>query len=180
MNETQNETRLWACEHKADGGFIADEYVVADNLDSAGDASAVIIPLAAWLGLDEERRRSSNRRIGVVVAPGEKIEPLLKQLDAVSLIALEFPAFNDGRSYSKAEILRRAGFDGELRAVGDVLIDQAALMLRTGFDTLQVSNKVAQARLGEKRLVDTPGYYQPGRGSLQQEGNFAWRRVKTG
>lgn len=95
------------------------------------------------------------------------------------LIALQFPAFNDGRSYSKAEILRREGFAGELRAVGDVLIDQAALMLRTGFDSLQVTNKVAQSRLGENRLVDTPGYYQPGRGSVPEEAGFAWRRVKA-
>ncbi|WP_146751972.1 DUF934 domain-containing protein, partial [Brucella neotomae] len=76
--------------------------------------------------------------------------------------------------------LRREGFAGELRAVGDVLIDQAVLMLRAGFDTLQVANEVALRRLGENRLVDTPGYYQPGRGSLPQEGAFAWRRVKAG
>ncbi|PWL19306.1 oxidoreductase [Falsochrobactrum shanghaiense] len=174
MSETINETRLWSVE-----GFREDDYVLADDLSQAGDAPSVIIPLAAWLDLDEELRRISNRRVGVRVAPGEKIGPLLEHLASLPLIALEFPAFNDGRSYSKAEILRRAGFNGELRAVGDVLIDQAALMLRAGFDTLQVSNKVAQARLGARRLVDTPGYYQPGRGSVPQAGGFAWRRVKS-
>ena len=169
-----NETKLWSAD-----GFREDDYVFADDLDEAGDASAVIIPLAIWLGLDEERRRASNRRIGVTVAPGEAIDPLLDDLGSLPLIALQFPAFNDGRSYSKAEILRREGFTGELRAVGDVLIDQASLMLRTGFDTLQVTNKVAQKRLDENRLVDTPGYYQPGRGSIPEEGGFAWRRVKA-
>lgn len=174
MTETI-ETKLWS-----NDGFRSDDYVFADDLEQAADAPAVIIPLAAWLGLDEERRRASNRRIGVSVAPGEKIEPLFEHLDQLPLIALHFPAFNDGRSYSKAEILRRAGFSGELRAYGDVLIDQAALMLRTGFDTLQVSNAVAQKRLDERRLVDTPGYYQPGHGSVKTEGGFAWRRVKAG
>ncbi|MBC2884248.1 DUF934 domain-containing protein [Ochrobactrum sp. CM-21-5] len=169
------ETRLWSTE-----GFREDEYIFADDFDAAGDAPAVIIPLAVWVGLDEEHRRSSNRRIGVLVAPGEKIDPLLGLLDSLPVIALQFPAFNDGRSYSKAEILRREGFEGELRAVGDVLIDQAVLMLRAGFDTLQVTNKVALARLGEHRLVDTPGYYQPGRGSVPEKGAFAWRRVKVG
>ncbi len=169
-----NETKLWSAD-----GFREDDYVFADDLDATGDASAVIIPLAIWLGLDEERRRASNRRIGVTVAPGEAIDPLLDDLGSLPLIALQFPAFNDGRSYSKAEILRREGFAGELRAVGDVLIDQASLMLRTGFDTLQVTNKVAQKRLDENRLVDTPGYYQPGRGSIPEEGGFAWRRVKA-
>ncbi|MBB5700183.1 uncharacterized protein (DUF934 family) [Ochrobactrum daejeonense] len=174
MSDAQ-ETKLWSRD-----GFRADEYVLADDLEAASGAPAVIIPLAAWLGLDEERRRSSNRRIGVLVASGEKIEPLLEHLDNLPVIVLQFPAFGDGRSYSKAEILRRAGFAGELRAAGDVLIDQAALMLRTGFDTLQVTNAVAQKRLGENRLVDTPGYYQPGRGSVREEGGYAWRRVKAG
>lgn len=169
-----NDTKLWSTD-----GFRADDYVFADDLEAAGDAPAIVIPLAVWLGLDEELRRSSNRRIGVTVAPGEEIEPLLDHLGSLPLIALQFPAFNDGRSYSKAEILRRAGFAGELRAVGDVLIDQAALMLRTGFDTLQVTNRVALERLGENLLVDTPGYYQPGRGSVPQQGGFAWRRVKS-
>lgn len=174
MSDAQ-ETKLWS-----QAGFRDDDYVFADDLETAADAPAVIIPLAIWLGLDESRRRSSNRRIGVAVAPGEKIEPLLDYLDSLPVIALQFPAFSDGRSYSKAEILRRAGFAGELRAVGDVLIDQAALMLRTGFDTLAVTNAVAQKRLGENRLVDTPGYYQPGRGSVREDGGFAWRRVKAG
>ncbi|MCX2695590.1 MULTISPECIES: DUF934 domain-containing protein [Ochrobactrum] len=169
-----SETKLWS-----EQGFREDHYIFADDLEAAGDAPAIIIPLAIWLGLDEELLRASNRRIGVLVTPGEKIEPLLDRLDSLPVIALQFPAFNDGRSYSKAEVLRRAGFAGELRATGDVLIDQAALMLRTGFDSLQVTNKVAQTRLGEQRLVDTPGYYQPGRGSVQQEGGFAWRRVKS-
>ncbi|WP_343313383.1 DUF934 domain-containing protein [Brucella sp. BE17] len=174
MSETAPETKLWSQQ-----GFREDDYVFADDLEVAADAPAVIIPLAVWLGLDEELRRASNRRIGVSVAPGEKIEPLLDRLDALPVIALEFPAYTDGRSYSKAEVLRRAGFEGELRAYGDVLIDQAALMLRTGFDTLQVTNAVAHRRLGENRLVDTPGYYQPGRGSVLEEGGFSWRRVKS-
>ncbi len=167
-------TRLWSQQ-----GFREDEFVLAEDLDSSGDGASVILPLAVWLELGEERRRAANRRLGVTVAPGEKIEPLLDHLDSLALIALQFPAFNDGRSYSKAEILRRAGFTGELRAVGDVLIDQAALMLRAGFDTLQVSNAVALTRLGENRLVDTPGYYQPGRDSAPEKGGYAWRRVKA-
>ena len=173
MTDT-TETKL-----RSGDGFRTDDYIFADDLEQAGDAPAVILPLAVWLGLDEGRRRTSNRRIGVSVAPAEKIEPLLDRLDELPLIALHFPAFNDGRSYSKAEILRRSGFRGELRAYGDVLIDQAAFMLRTGFDTLQVSNPVALARLEQRRLVDTPAYYQPGHGSVKAEGGFAWRRVKA-
>ena len=75
MSETTAETKLWS-----EQGFREDDYIFADDLESAGDAPAIIIPLAVWLGLDEEKRRSSNRRIGVSVTPGEKIEPLLDHL----------------------------------------------------------------------------------------------------
>ncbi|WP_420960231.1 DUF934 domain-containing protein [Brucella sp. IR073] len=169
------EKRLWARD-----GFRDDPYIEAASLEEAGDAPAVILPLAAWLGLDDDIRRTSNRRIGVTVAPGESIDPLIHKLDTIPLIALQFPAFNDGRSYSKAQILReRHGFQGELRAVGDVLIDQVVLMLRAGFDTLQVANPIALKRLAAHDLRDTPGYYQPGRGSAKT-GGYSWRRTPVG
>lgn len=179
-NNLEPAAKLWPTKLWARDGFREDEYSLADDLEQAGDAPAVILPLDAWLALDEELRRISNRRIGVLVAAGDLIDPLLPWLEHIPLIALQFPAYTDGRSYSKAELLKqRYGYAGELRGVGDVLIDQVVLMLRAGFDTLQVTNPVAQRRLAENNLVDTPGYYQPGRGSQRQSGAFAWRRVKV-
>jgi uncharacterized protein (DUF934 family) len=164
---------LWGRE-----GFREDPYISAATLEEAGDVPAVILPLAVWLGLEDDVRYATNRRIGVCVAPGENIEPLLALLDRIPLIALEFPAFNDGRSYSKAEMLKNQHqFKGELRAVGDVLIDQVAYMLRTGFDTLKVTHAVTLARLAGHNLHDTPVYYQPGRGSHTTPGTYSWRRV---
>ncbi len=128
--------------------------------------------------LTEEVRNATNRKIGVSVAPGESIDPLLTLLDTIPVIALQFPAFNDGRSYSKAEMLKNQHqFKGELRAVGDVLIDQVAYMLRTGFDTLKVTHAVTLTRLADHNLHDTPVYYQPGRGSHTAPGTYSWRRV---
>ncbi len=159
---------LWGRE-----GFREDPYIAAETLEETGDAPAVILPLAAWLGLDESIRNNTNRKIGVSVAPGESIDPLLPLLDTIPLIALQFPAFNDGRSYSKADILKNQHqFKGELRAVGDVLIDQVAYMLRTGFDTMKVTHAVTLTRLAEHNLHDAPGYYQPGRGSHTRTGRL--------
>lgn len=172
---TETPSRLWDR-----AGFQPDSYIHAATLEEAGEAVAVIIPLAAWLALDEETRWQTNRKIGVAVAPGESIDPLLPHLASIPLIALQFPAFNDGRSYSKAELLKgRYQFQGELRAFGDVLIDQVAFMLRTGFDTLEVTHAVTLDRLETKDLHDTPVYYQPGRGSSTQTGGYAWRRTPT-
>ena len=60
---------------------------------------------------------------------------------------------------------------------GDVLIDQVAYMLRTGFDTLKVTHAVTLTRLAGHNLHDTPVYYQPGRGSHTKAGTYSWRRV---
>lgn len=70
----------------------------------------------------------------VRIEAGEDARLLLPFLDRLSLIEIDFPAFGDGRGYSAAQILRDSGYAGELRASGDVLLDQVAYMRRCGFD----------------------------------------------
>lgn len=71
----------------------------------------------------------------VIIEAGDDARELLPHLDRIRLIEVEFPVFGDGRGYSAARILREAGYQGELRAVGDVLVDQLAAMRRCGFDS---------------------------------------------
>lgn len=71
----------------------------------------------------------------VRIEPGDDARALLPHLDRIGLVEVNFPAFTDGRGYSAARILREAGYEGELRAVGDVLVDQLAHMRRCGFDS---------------------------------------------
>lgn len=71
----------------------------------------------------------------VRLQPGEDARKLLPFLDRLRLVEVPFPTFRDGRGYSAASILREAGYTGELRAQGDVLVDQLPLMRRTGFDS---------------------------------------------
>ena len=70
----------------------------------------------------------------VRIEPGDDARALLPYLDRLALVEINFPSFADGRGYSAARILREAGYTGELRAVGDVLIDQLSHMRRCGFD----------------------------------------------
>ncbi|HEX4694134.1 DUF934 domain-containing protein [Sphingomonas sp.] len=65
---------------------------------------------------------------------GEDARALIPHLAQLALIEIDFPRFRDGRGYSSARILREAGFAGELRATGDVLVDQIDHMRRCGFD----------------------------------------------
>ncbi|KWV94236.1 MULTISPECIES: DUF934 domain-containing protein [unclassified Erythrobacter] len=73
----------------------------------------------------------------VRIEPGDDARALVPHLERLALVEVNFPAFGDGRGYSSARILREAGFEGELRAVGDVLVDQLAYMRRCGFDAFE-------------------------------------------
>jgi uncharacterized protein (DUF934 family) len=66
---------------------------------------------------------------------GEDARALLPHLERLALVEVSFPSFRDGRGYSAGRILREAGYAGELRAQGDVLVDQLPLMRRCGFDS---------------------------------------------
>ena len=66
---------------------------------------------------------------------GEDARRLIPFLDRLQLIEISFPRFRDGRGFSSARILREAGYEGELRAEGDVLIDLLFFMRRCGFDS---------------------------------------------
>ena len=77
------------------------------------------------------------------------------------VVALEFPKFRDGRAYSYARLLReRYGFKGELRAVGEVLLEQLFFMLRTGFDAFEIesADPLEDYRTA---LADFSVWYQP-------------------
>jgi uncharacterized protein (DUF934 family) len=71
----------------------------------------------------------------VRIESGEDARALLPHLGRIALIEVSFPSFRDGRGYSTARILREAGYTGELRAQGNVLVDQIPLMRRCGFDS---------------------------------------------
>ena len=78
-------------------------------------------------------------QLGIKLVNHDPVSAVIEHLNTVKLIILEFPSFADGRAYSQAQALRQQiGFDGELRAVGNVLIDQYAFMLQCGFNSFQV------------------------------------------
>jgi len=167
-------SRLWT-----EAGFRDDEWVHVEHAAEALDGNRrAILPLAAYVGLDESVREAAAGRLGVLVAPGEPLDALLPHLAKLPLVALAFPAFNDGRSYSKAELLRsRHGYRGAVRASGDVLIDQMPLMLRTGFTEFEVTNETALRRLVEGRLGGIPFHYQPASKAGTAGAGYSWRRL---
>jgi uncharacterized protein (DUF934 family) len=87
-------------------------------------------------------------------------DPRSLSLDGVTRVDLHFPKFTDGRAYSQAFLLRRRlGFQGEIRATGDVLIDQLVQMARTGFDTA-VLREDQKLEYAQAQLDRFPSFYQ--------------------
>ena len=118
---------------------VANDWIVL-RLDEGQTADAValpegkvIVPLAVW----QAQRASLAQRteVGVWIGSDERPELLQGELDQFAVVAIDFPKFTDGRGYSIAYNLRmRLGYQGELRAIGDVLRDQLFQMQRCGFD----------------------------------------------
>ncbi|TAV48577.1 DUF934 domain-containing protein [Rhizobium leguminosarum] len=132
------------------------------------------------LGLDElitKADESNDVGLGVLIKPADDVRRLEPYLDRLEIVAVAFPAFNDGRAFSHASLLRqRLGYTNELRAVGDVLIDQVPLMLRVGIDSFAVTNPTALKRLSENRLPAIPHHYQPAVRDAEAGKGYSWRR----
>ena len=104
------------------------------TLDSLSNCDDYIVPLALWVE-HSSALKARDGGLGVWLEAGEEIEEIVADLDHFQVIALNFPAFTDGRHCSSAYLLRnRYGYKGELRAIGDVLRDQLFSYQRVGFD----------------------------------------------
>ncbi len=175
MDEASPAPRLWT-----PAGFREDEWSHAEDAGALVGNSRVILPLDVLLGLDEAAVQAAGERLGVLLMPADPVEKIVGILERLSLIALAFPAFNDGRSFSKAELLRnRHGYEGAIRATGQILVDQLPHMLRVGFDQFEVSNSVLLRRLEEGRVGGLGFYYQPAAQAERNGPGYSWRRLPT-
>ncbi|HKX80177.1 MAG TPA: DUF934 domain-containing protein [Novosphingobium sp.] len=95
----------------------------------------------------------------VRIEPGDDARDLLPFLGRLKLVEINFPKFGDGRGYSAARILREAGFEGEVRAVGDVYVDQLSHLRRCGFDSFAPEHPFDPAD-AEAALNRWPDVYQ--------------------
>lgn len=149
------------------GEVIADRWKLLSEEEAAGPipAGPIAVPLAAWKA---RRAELLSRRdpLGVWLKPDDDPAAIGADLDALSVIGVQFPKFTDGRGYSTAVLLRtRLGYRAELRAFGDVGRDQLFHLKRCGFDSFSLAPhrdpESALASLGDFSLryqgsVDDP------------------------
>ena len=134
-----------------------------------------IVPLAIW---NEQRAQLAQRsgKNGVLLDNTDDPRVLTADFDKLALIAVRFPKFTDGRGYSIARLLRRLGWTGELRAVGDVLRDQLFYMTRCGFDAFEL-------RAGEDAqtaLTAFSDFSAPYQSAIDEGARFGTRTTATG
>ena len=118
------------------------------------DDAASIAPVISFAAF-----ASAGNAAAVRLEPGDDARALLPHLAQLARIEIAFPAYVDGRGYSSARILREHGFTGELRAVGDVLLDQLSHMRRCGFDAFAPDHPIS-ADDAAKAIATWPEVYQ--------------------
>jgi uncharacterized protein (DUF934 family) len=137
--------------------------------DALPESGAIIVPLAR---LADVPMVHNFEAIGVRILPGEDVRLLKDHLARFALVELAFPAYRDGRNYSSARILRdQLGFAGEIKAIGDVLVDQLHFMRRCGIDTLELhpSVNVETAKRALDRFKDVYQAASDGRTAVWQK-----------
>lgn len=133
-----------------DGVFTDDHWPVLGADADGPDSDAVLLPLATYLA----QPRSAAH--GVWLAPTDDAATLAPHLASVPLIAVQFSKFADGRGYSIAHLLRRLGYAGDLRAIGELLVDQLFMLKRVGFTSFALRDdpSIEAARAALARYSD--------------------------
>lgn len=125
--------------------IIKDKKIIEDNWTHIADDEEIengniTISASRWL---KEKTALSNHqgKLGIRLSPSNTAEEIADDLQNISLIALEFPIFTDGRLFSQARLLRNQyDFDKEIRAMGNYMPDQVFYLSRVGVNSFQLED----------------------------------------
>jgi phosphoadenosine phosphosulfate reductase len=144
-----------------DGAFVADEWRDLKEDEALTDLDHVHVPFALYVE-NKATIDAADGKVGLILSPGDDVDAIGEEANRFASIIIEFPAFTDGRGYSYARLLReRYGYEGELRARGDILTDQAPYFFRCGFDALTVVNEATKKALENGDLGAVEIFMQP-------------------
>ncbi len=130
--------KLISTESLVDNHWTVMKVATGPEILQAVPGKNFIVPLKFWRLYREELNEYSGN-IAIWLDSNEQVSDIGEEVHAFPLIALNFPVFSDGRSYTNARELRqRHGYKGEVRAIGDVLRDQLYYMAQCGFDTFEL------------------------------------------
>ena len=144
-----------------DGAFIADPFRPWAEGDDPASVRYTHVPLPVFLA-SRDAFLANPHPLGLLVSPADNIELVRADLGRFASVAINFPAYTDGRGYSSARLLvERYNYQGEVRAVGDVLADQIQLMRRCGITAFVVKHEPTKQALRDGKLATVDIFYQP-------------------
>jgi phosphoadenosine phosphosulfate reductase len=144
-----------------DGAFIADPFRAWVEGDDPATVRYTHVPVKVFLE-NREAILANPHPLGLLVSPADKVEDVAADLSRFASVAINFPAFGDGRGYSSARlVVERYKYKGEVRAVGDVLMDQVPLMKRCGIEAFVVTHPATRKALESGQLTTVNLFYQP-------------------
>ncbi len=124
-----------------DGNIVPDHWSLSVSREEPNPEQATVFTLDHWQLLDPAHRPPAGKA-GLLLTAADPLAAVVEDLHHLHLICLEIPVATDGRSYSRARLLRqRYGYQHELRAVGDVRVDQLFLLTRCGFNSFSFTNE---------------------------------------
>lgn len=131
-----------------------------ENPDTEVPTGHIIVPLNVWLVQKDNLHQRAD--VGVWLDSDETPEPLADHVQHLPLIAVNFPVFTDGRSFTHARLLReRYGFTGELRAIGYFLAEQVCFLHRCGVNAFDFGSEREQhLDAAQSALNDFTEFYQ--------------------
>jgi uncharacterized protein (DUF934 family) len=126
----------------SDGRFVEDGWRRLADEEALPRDGKIVVSLAR---LDHALSHGpAGVALGVIVPNTADPASLAAALPRLGLVEIAFPAFADGRGFSLARLIRRAGYEGELRASGRLLADQYTHVLGCGFDTVEIPDDLAE------------------------------------
>ena len=163
-----------------DGRFVDDDWTIVDDDAPVPAAGGAIVSLQRWRN-ERATLAGRNAPLGLLIAPGSDWSDVVAELPRFAVVAVTIPKYADGRAFSIARLLReRDGYRGEVRAVGDYIIDQVPFMMRVGIDAFATADPVLIAAFEKGEWPEVPHYLQPAfdRGTEVPAGARLWARRK--
>ncbi len=170
LKPATTEPRLWT-----GTSFVPDPWRTIADTEPFPIGGQAIVSLTRWRA-EQPALAALGAPVGVVVQSSEALDFDTDDVNRLAVIALVFPKFTDGRAYSTARRLRESGYAGEIRATGDVLLDQLPLMLRAGFTTFEIVNAATIHALEVAPLPAVSRVYQSG----AETATRGWRSRRAG
>ena len=140
---------------------IDDEWVDLTVDENCSDENSKIIVGLEQLINQFQSLKAQSKALAVRLNETDSVEDILPYLTGLQMVVLQFKVFADGRAFSQSKLLReRHHFQGEIRAVGDVIRDQLSFMARCGFSQFQLS-ETEDVNLAVQAFSDISETYQP-------------------